>query len=64
MTGLQIKQWRVKNGLTHANLAQKVGVCEHTIQRWEKGIFSPSHLNLYKLQQLMEPEVNNEAQPN
>lgn len=47
MTGEELKTWRIKAGLTQAQLAEQLGVSSNTVARWERDEMSiPSHVNL------------------
>ena len=48
---MTLKDWRKKNNWTQLDLAVKVGVCETTVHRWEKGI-NPSRLARRELEAL------------
>jgi transcriptional regulator with XRE-family HTH domain len=47
MTGLELKEWRRKRGLTQDDLARRLGVIRLTVARWETGTRAiPSFLSL------------------
>lgn len=47
MTGLELKEWRRKLGLTQEDLARRLGVIRLTVARWETGTRAiPSFLQL------------------
>ena len=48
----EIKQLRLAMGLTQEVFARKVGVGVTTMNRWENGVFKPSHFALEKLEKL------------
>lgn len=50
--GSWIKSEREKRGWTREKLAQRVGVLEKRIYKWEKGFANPSTDNLVKLENL------------
>jgi DNA-binding transcriptional regulator YiaG len=60
MNSLEIKEIREKLGLTQEALAHILGVSFQTINRWERGLFSPSPLALEKLKRLQEKGEANE----
>jgi putative transcriptional regulator len=47
--GNRLKQWRVANNLTQADLARLIGVSRKTINTVENGVFVPSVLLSLKL---------------
>ena len=52
LDGHDIKDLRKRLNLTQKQMADKVGVAEFTILRWEKGISRPSQLAQRRLQRL------------
>ncbi len=54
----EIKALRERLGLTQARMAQRVGVTEGTICRWECGESEPSPLAEAKLQEVGEHDAN------
>ena len=49
MLSENIKEFRIENGLSQAELAQKVGVSQGAIYFWEKGINEPTAGCIIKL---------------
>ena len=41
MLGEKIRKLRKTNGMTQADLAEKLDVCRQTVMKWEKGITEP-----------------------
>lgn len=58
MNPTEIKQKRIKLGLTQEAFAQLLGVSFQTINRWERGSFKPSPLALEKINQLKKDQTN------
>ena len=56
MSGIDIKRFREKLGLTQAAFAAKLGVAVHTVCRWETSFSKPSPLAIEKIKQLKEVE--------
>lgn len=56
--GSNIKDLRIKNNYSQANLANKLNVTQACIVRWEKGITKISIANLYKLARLFKVSLN------
>jgi transcriptional regulator with XRE-family HTH domain len=52
--GKKIAEYRKKNGMTQAMLAEKVDVDDETISRFERGTVLPSLLRLFELAQALE----------
>lgn len=50
---LNIKELRMKKGLTQETLAEKIGVTQGVISQWEYGITSPSSAKLPKLAEVL-----------
>lgn len=48
-----IKERREELGMTQTELAQKVGVEQSSVARWERGATSPTAANLMKLSQVL-----------
>lgn len=47
MTAAELRAWRAAHRLTQAALAQRLGVAEYTVQRWERGqVAPPAYLGL------------------
>jgi transcriptional regulator with XRE-family HTH domain len=44
-----IRQWRIENGLTQRQLAERLGVTHITIGNWESGRHAPSAYQLVAL---------------
>ncbi len=49
MITIYLKEYRKKNGLTQAKLAELMNVHENTIRRWETGDFEPRLNDILKL---------------
>ncbi|MBU1094111.1 MAG: helix-turn-helix domain-containing protein [Firmicutes bacterium] len=56
--GKLLKELRIKNNLTQADLAEKVGVTFQAVSRWEKGINTPNLETLIALKQLYNISVD------
>ena len=54
----RLKELRLKKGLTHTELGEKVGVKQNTSTNWEKGKREPSFENLIKLADLLEVSLD------
>jgi len=52
MNEMDIKELRLKLGLSQEEFAHKLGVTLSTVNRWEKGHFKPSKLALKALKKL------------
>lgn len=52
MDSIDIKEIRLKLGLSQEALAHKIGVTFQTINRWERGLHKPSSLALEKIKKL------------
>ena len=52
MKTIDIKELRLKLGLSQEALAHKIGVTFQTINRWERGVNKPSSLALEKIKKL------------
>ena len=46
---MRLRELRKKEGITQAELSEKIGVHENTIRRWESGDFEPRASELKKL---------------
>ena len=46
---MYIREYRKRNNLTQAELADKIGVHENTLRRWENGDFEPRSNDLQRL---------------
>lgn len=53
-----LQTYRVKNGLTQEQLAQKVFVTRQAVSRWENGETSPNHETLKALSKLYGVSIN------
>lgn len=54
-----LKEYRVKAGLTQKEVAQMLGLqCEDRLSHWEKGQAMPSVRNLLKLGEIYEIMIN------
>ena len=49
MRKIYIKEYRKRKNLTQAELAERLGVYENTLRRWENGEFDPRSNDLLKL---------------
>ena len=47
--GKKLKELRKEQNLTATNLADKLGVRDTTILRWEKGLMVPNIIHLYRI---------------
>ena len=52
VTGTIIKELRERNKMTQLQLADKLGVTDKTISKWETGTSDPSTSNLFALAKL------------
>ncbi len=52
MNGIEIKEIRLKLGLSQADFSDAVGVRINTLSRWENGRSKPSRLAIDKLKKL------------
>jgi len=52
MTPQEIRELRLKLGLTQGQLAEKVGSHRNTVSQWELGRQAPSMIAAYRLEQL------------
>jgi transcriptional regulator with XRE-family HTH domain len=57
LTPQDIRGLRLAMGLTGAEFAQRVGVSEDTIWRWEKGNRHPNYKRMEKLNELREAHI-------
>lgn len=48
-----LKQYRKENDLSQEKLAQRLGVCFRSVNRWERQLSKPSSLALQKIYQLI-----------
>ena len=53
-----LQMYRVKNGLTQEQLAQKVFVTRQAVSRWENGETSPNHETLKALSKIYDVSIN------
>jgi len=51
--GRRLKQWRIENDLPLRAVAEKLGVSEGTIHKWEAGKIKPRERKRYKIEQLI-----------
>lgn len=58
MNAQEIKEIRVKMGVSQERFAQMIGVSFGTINRWERGSSKPSPLALEKIKSLTKPIKN------
>lgn len=77
MTTLEITTYRIKlvmkeTGLSQAELARRLDVAQQTVQKWAKGISSPTTTNMDKLSDvtgrppywfLLPPDIDGEGVP-
>lgn len=50
VTGAVIKKLRQKNNMTQAQLADRLGVSDKTVSKWETGVWSYNRTKLVKTQ--------------
>lgn len=55
----QVQRERQRLGMTHAQLAQALGVHARTVERWELGEFKPHEVYLTRMRK-MQPELQHE----
>jgi len=53
MTGTEMKEARLKKGLSQERLAAKLGISKNSYAFWEKGIYKPNPENLEKLIEIL-----------
>ena len=53
MRHIYLKDYRKRSNLTQAELADRMGVHENTIRRWEAGDFEPRSNDLIKLCEIL-----------
>ena len=58
VTGAVIKNLREKKRMTQLQLAEKIGVSDKTVSKWEKGVSVPDAETLIKLADLLDTSVN------
>lgn len=58
MIGQKIKHFRKQKRLTQLELANKLGISDVCISRWENGINIPNLCNILKLAQALGVNVN------
>lgn len=59
----EIRDLRNALGLTCPELAEKVGVCEDTIWKWERGDRHPNYKRMQKLNELRDDFIRRTLQP-
>jgi len=55
----RVQKERLRLGLTHAQLAQALGVHPRTVERWELGEFKPHEVYLSRMRK-MQPQPQHE----
>ena len=58
MIGQKIKYFRNQKRLTQLELANKLGISDVCVSRWENGINTPNLCNILKLAQALGVNVN------
>lgn len=53
-----IAQYRLKRGLTQAQLAERIGTSLATLKRWESGQTAPKSTALVKLAEILECSIS------
>lgn len=56
-TGNLIKQLRKEKGLTQKDLAERLGITDKAISKWERGLSSPDIAPLEELSQILDITV-------
>mgnify|MGYP002795186091 CR=1 FL=1 len=56
--GNQIKKIRRERGLSQAELAEKVGVSDKTISKWETGVVLPNLIDLKSLCDILDVRID------
>lgn len=54
-----LKSLRTANGLTQAQLAEKLSVNQRTVSAWEKGVCEPSFAVLTMISELFDESLEN-----
>ncbi len=54
----KLKKFRTENGITQADLAEKLYVSRTLISKWENGVIYPSASNMEKLSKLMDVDID------
>lgn len=49
MLGMELKLYRVRNGLSQADLASRLGVAQNSVSQWENGKRSPTLRKVAKI---------------
>ena len=50
--GEQIREQRIKKGMSQEKLAEQIGVSRQAVAKWESGQSAPNTENLFKLAQI------------
>lgn len=56
MTPQELKEARLKIGLSQENFARIIGVTSGTYNRWERGVFKPHPLCIEKIKNILKLE--------
>jgi transcriptional regulator with XRE-family HTH domain len=62
LTGEEIKNKRIKLGITQEQLAARVGVTSATVSRWERGKYTPHPLIARHVLEFLETNLKTSAQ--
>lgn len=54
-----LKNLRIANGMTQAQLAEKLSVNQRTISAWEKGVCEPCFTVLIMISELFDENIEN-----
>jgi transcriptional regulator with XRE-family HTH domain len=52
----KLLEYRLKNGIPQEKLAEMLGVSFSTVNRWFNDKHKPSHMQIYKIQKLLEED--------
>lgn len=58
MIGKRLKEQRVNNKMSQKDLAEKLGVSESTVQKWEQDITDPNTGTLIQIAQLLNCSID------
>lgn len=53
MLGMELKLYRVRNGLSQADLASQLGVAQNSVSQWESGKRSPTLKKLARIASIL-----------